>query len=396
MSSSADILLELCGLSKKFCKNLKRGLWYGVQDSVHATLGVNKPSATLRKDEFWAIQDITLSLRKGDILGILGKNGSGKTTLMRAISGIYPFEKGSIEIHGKVSSLFAVTAGMNSLFSGRENIRLRAAMFGMSKAEIDRKMDAIIAFSELEEFIDSPLGLYSSGMRARLGYSVAVATEPDIFIIDEGLAVGDVAFRAKCFEHLREISAHCAVIFISHNIMQIAKVANRAMIMEKGKKIFEDRDVPTVIDQYLKMNVRSAKPLENQAGTTAHIRKLEWLDKTENPEIPHLGKLSFRAEYNIDSAIEHAVGVVQIHDEEQRIVSETRSTIAQFVLPPGEAAVVVELPEVALRPGNYHLSFGLLSADENQFLAMRNFDLHFQVVGYYLAGATTNLKANWK
>jgi lipopolysaccharide transport system ATP-binding protein len=396
MSGATDILLEVQGVSKKFCKNLKRGLWYGIQDSMKATFGFGVASANLRKDEFWACNDISLTLRKGEILGILGKNGSGKTTLMRAISGIYPFEKGEIRINGKVSSLFAVTAGMNSLFSGRENIRLRAAMFGMSKAEIDQKMDSIIAFSELEEYIDSPLGMYSSGMRARLGYSVAVATEPDIFLIDEGLAVGDVAFRAKCFEHLHEISAQCAVIFISHNIMQIAKVANRAMIMDRGQKIFDDAHVPTVIDQYLKMNVRSAKPFENQQGTTAHIRKLEWLDKSENPEIPHLGKLAFRAEYIIDSAIEHAVGVVQIHDEEQRIVSESRSSIAQFALPSREAAVVVELPEVALRPGNYHLSFGLLSADENQFLAMRNFDLHFQVVGYYLAGATTNLKANWK
>lgn len=396
MSGTTDILLEVQGLSKKFCKNLKRGLWYGIQDSLKATLGLAVASADLRKDEFWACNDISLTLRKGEILGVLGKNGSGKTTLMRAISGIYPFEKGAIKINGKVSSLFAVTAGMNPLFSGRENIRLRAAMFGMNKAEIDQKMDSIIAFSELEEYIDSPLGMYSSGMRARLGYSVAVATEPDIFIIDEGLAVGDVAFRAKCFEHLHEISEQCAVIFISHNIMQIAKVANRAMIMDRGQKIFEDGDVPNVIDQYLKMNVRSGKAGERLQSSGIHIKSLAWLNQSDFIEIEHLGKLAFRTEYAIDPELEHAIGVVQIHDEGQRIVSESRSSIAQFAMPAGECAVVVELPEVALRPGNYYLSFGLLSADENQFLAMRNFDLRFQVMGYYISGATTNLKANWK
>lgn len=396
MSSATNMVLSVQGVSKKFCKNLKRGLWYGMQDSMRATMGLKLTSELLRKDEFWAIRDISITLRKGEILGILGKNGSGKTTLMRAISGIYPFEKGRIEIHGKVSSLFAVTAGMNPLFSGRENIRLRAAMFGMSKAEIDQKMDSIIAFSELEEYIDSPLGLYSSGMRARLGYSVAVATEPDIFIIDEGLAVGDVAFRAKCFEHLHTISARCAVIFISHNIMQIAKVANRAMIMDRGRILFEDCDVPTVIDQYLKMNIRSEKVGESLQSSGTHIKSLEWLDQSDFIEIEHLGELAFRVEYALDPDMEHAIGLVQIHDDGQRIVSESRSSIAHFFMPAGESTVVVELPEVALRPGNYYLSFGLLSAEENQFLAMRNFELRFQVVGYYISGANTNLKALWK
>src|SRR5690606_22826395 len=120
------------------------------------------------------------------------------------------------------------------------------------------------------------------------GYSVAVATEPDIFIIDEGLAVGDVAFRAKCFEHLHEISEQCAVIFISHNIMQIVKVANRAMIMDRGQKIFEDGDVPNVIDQYLKMNVRSGKAGERLQSSGIHIKSLAWLNQSDFIEIEHL------------------------------------------------------------------------------------------------------------
>lgn len=249
------VLLEIRGLTKKFCKNLKYNMYYGILDLVRGGLGMRVAGYKLRPYEFFALKDIDLDIREGEIVAFIGANGSGKTTLMRLISGIYTLDTGKIVRHGlrNVTSIFALNAGMNPLFTGRENIYLKGALFGMSRREIDAKMDFIVSFSELEEFLESPVGNYSSGMKARLAYSVAIATEPDLFIIDEALAVGDTLFKAKCYEHLQEYvqTPGRAVIYVTNRISKVLNIANRVVILDRGQIIYDEPDAAAGLEYYI-------------------------------------------------------------------------------------------------------------------------------------------------
>jgi lipopolysaccharide transport system ATP-binding protein len=247
-----ECLVEVKDVSKKFSQDLKWSMIHGITDLGRLFTGQKLKRDILRKQEFWALSDVNLKLHRGEILSVLGNNGSGKTTLMRMISGIYPVDKGRIEVRGTVSSLFALRTGMHPHFTGRENIYVKAGMFGMSKEKLEEKIEWIISFSELGKFIDSPYGSYSSGMQSRLGYSIAAATEPDIFIIDEGLAVGDVSFRVKCFDHLKNISEKSGIIFITHNLKRIEALANNILILDHGKFVFESENITAGIEYYLK------------------------------------------------------------------------------------------------------------------------------------------------
>ncbi|MEM9916852.1 MAG: ABC transporter ATP-binding protein [Bacteroidota bacterium] len=251
------VLISIQGLSKKFSKDIKYNMYYGIKDLLYDGLMLqNTQKEVLRKREFWALKDINFDLREGEILGVVGTNGSGKTTLMRLIAGIYPLEIGSIKgvANLKVTAIFALRSGMQFLFTGRENIYIKGSMYGMSKEALDAKMDFIESFSELGDKLDRPYGNYSSGMRARLAYSIAVATEPDVFIIDEALAVGDSLFKAKCLEHLKQYVQQKgkAVIFISNNIRKVMKVASRVAVLDKGQLIHQSEDVPAALDYYIR------------------------------------------------------------------------------------------------------------------------------------------------
>ena len=234
----AEHLIEVEEVSKKFCTRLKRSLYYGITDVTRQTFGMS-PSTALRPEEFWAVDKISFNVKPGEIIAVIGGNGSGKTTLMRIISGIYKPTSGKVKNKEalKITPIFALNVGLRNEFTGMENIKLKAAIFGMSESELKRKLDYIIDFSELEYALNTPVGNYSSGMRARLSYSVAIATEPDLFIIDEALAVGDSLFKAKCYEHLEGYvkEKERAVLYVTNRIRKVMALANRVLIMKRGK-----------------------------------------------------------------------------------------------------------------------------------------------------------------
>lgn len=248
-------LVSIRGVSKKFCADLRFNMYYGIVDMLRQALGLSVGQGPLRSYEFFALQDVQLDIFPGQIVAFIGANGSGKTTMMRLISGIYSVDRGQIEIRGggRVTSIFALNAGLNPLFTGMDNIYLKGAMFGMSCEEIDRKKDFIIQFSELEEFLHTPVGHYSSGMRARLAYAVAIATQPDLFIIDEALAVGDAVFKAKCYEHLQDYvkEGQRAVIYVTNRISKVMNVANRVIILDHGKVIYDSPDTTAGLEYYI-------------------------------------------------------------------------------------------------------------------------------------------------
>ena len=195
-------------------------------------------SRRMGADEFWALTDISFSLDAGDRLGILGLNGAGKSTLLKAIAGVFKPTCGSVKRYGKVVPLLELGAGFEKQYTGRENIYLYGAMLGYSREYIDKKFDKIVEFSELGRFIDVPIENYSSGMRSRLGFSIATATEPEILILDEVLSVGDVKFRRKSMRKIQSMMGEgTTVLFVSHSLQQVRKICNKAMILEDGKLI---------------------------------------------------------------------------------------------------------------------------------------------------------------
>lgn len=244
-----EVLVKVEGLSKKFCKDLKTSLWYGVKDLISGVRG-NSYERTLRPKEFWAIQDINFELRRGECLGLIGHNGAGKSTLLKILNGLINPDAGSVTIKGRVGALIELGAGFNPILSGRENIYNNGAVLGFTRKEIDEKLNAIIEFAELEEFIDMPVQHYSSGMKVRLGFAVAAQMEPDVLIIDEVLAVGDLGFVLKCFKAIDTILPNTAVIFVSHNMPMISRICNEIILLSKGKVDFQGENVSKGIDLY--------------------------------------------------------------------------------------------------------------------------------------------------
>lgn len=232
----SETLITIDNVSKKFCRDLKRSLWYGIKDLGFELLGRSlDQDGRLRKDEFWAVKNVSFELKRGDFLGLIGRNGAGKTTLLRMLNGLIKPDKGRIEIRGRVGALIALGAGFNPILTGRENIYVNAAVLGVGKKEIDAKFDEIVEFAEIGQFIDSPVQSYSSGMAVKLGFSVATALSPDILLLDEVLAVGDYGFMTKCLKRISELKkAGVAILFVSHHMQAISTFTNRVIVMTDG------------------------------------------------------------------------------------------------------------------------------------------------------------------
>jgi lipopolysaccharide transport system ATP-binding protein len=223
---------------------------YGFMDSLRAIAGKDATASELRKDEFWAVKDVSFQLRRGECLGLIGHNGAGKSTLLKMLNGLINPDQGSIVMRGRIGALIELGAGFNPILTGRENIYNNGAVLGFSKKEIDAKIEDIIDFAEVREFIDAPVQNYSSGMRVRLGFAVAAQMEPDILLIDEVLAVGDIGFTVKCLTRIAELLKQCAVIFVSHSMSQIGKICTSAMLMKHGQSLLYSKNVSDIIQGY--------------------------------------------------------------------------------------------------------------------------------------------------
>ncbi len=249
---SNEVLIRTEGVSKKFCLNLKKSLIYGGGDIVKSLFGIEKKQ-DLRTDEFWAVSDVNFEVKRGECLGLIGRNGAGKSTLLKMLNGLIRPDKGRIEMRGKVGALIELGAGFSPLLTGRENIYNNGAILGLTKDEINKKFDEIVEFSELNNFIDTPVQNYSSGMKVRLGFAIAAQMEPDILILDEILAVGDASFRAKCYNQIGKIKEKTAMIFVSHSMQQVAQICNTVLTMDKGKEVWLG-DVEGGIKRYNSLN----------------------------------------------------------------------------------------------------------------------------------------------
>ena len=238
--------IEVDNVSMKF--NLSREKVDSLKDYIFKTI-----KREIQYNEFWALKNVSFSVEKGDRVGILGLNGAGKSTLLKVISGVFKPTEGHVDKHGKMVPLLELGAGFDPQYTGKENIYLYGAMLGYTKKFIDSKYDEIVEFSELQKFMDVPVKNYSSGMKSRLGFSIATVVEPKILILDEVLSVGDAKFRKKSEKKIMSMfDSGVTVLFVSHSLEQVQRLCNKAMILEEGKLIAYG-DIDPISEQYSKM-----------------------------------------------------------------------------------------------------------------------------------------------
>jgi ABC-2 type transport system ATP-binding protein/lipopolysaccharide transport system ATP-binding protein len=257
-----DNAIEVEGLSKRFRIGTER------RDSLKERF----VRGSGRYDEFWALRDISFSVPQGSTFGLIGQNGSGKSTLLKMLAGVYRPTDGSIATKGRISALLELGAGFHGELTGRENIYLNGAILGLSRKQIAGAMDEIVSFSGIEEFIDSPVKIYSSGMYVRLGFSIAVTVDPEILIVDEIIAVGDEEFQRKCFDHLYELRRRgTTIVLVSHGLGTVADLCDDALWLDKGK-LKSIGPVRDVIDDYLEaVNQKEAEAKERTGEVPAEM-----------------------------------------------------------------------------------------------------------------------------
>jgi lipopolysaccharide transport system ATP-binding protein len=234
-----DVVLSVNGISKKFCRDLSRALFYALVDIGSEVFGLrNSKARALRKKEFWALSNVSFDLRRGESIGLVGANGAGKTTLLKIISGLIKPDQGSISVRGRVAPLIALGAGFNPILSGRENVYVNMSILGLNRKQIDERFEQVVSFAEIGHAIDAPVQTYSSGMSARLGFACAVHTDPDILLVDEVLAVGDMKFRAKCYRKLAELrKAGTTLLLVSHSAQSLSSACTNGILLKQGNVI---------------------------------------------------------------------------------------------------------------------------------------------------------------
>lgn len=318
----SDLLVKVENLSKKFTRNLKRSLYYGAVDVSKGMLGLKSNPDKLRKSEFWALKDISFELKRGQCLGLIGRNGSGKSTLLRLLSGILPPDKGRITLHGKIGGLIALGAGFHPHMNGKENIYLNGSIMGLSRVEIRKKFDAIIEFAELGEFINAPVATYSSGMRVRLGFAIASQIEPDVLLVDEVLAVGDMGFRMKCYNRINELIEKSAVIFVSHAIPQVARISSDILVLEKGETVIHTKDIGEGIEKYYDFFDTTESKIIGDKVHLDHIKV--YTDPKKNGIVEYGKDMEIEIQLTLDQVYDlFSIGIT-FFDKEQRNTASSK------------------------------------------------------------------------
>jgi lipopolysaccharide transport system ATP-binding protein len=273
----SDSIIQVQHLRKKYRIGVREHQPTSLVESVTSLLSspfrylqqMNRPPTD--EETLWALQDISFDVKRGEVLGIVGRNGAGKSTLLKVLSRITEPTEGRAIIDGRVGSLLEVGTGFHPELTGRENIYLNGAILGMKKAEIDRKFDEMVAFAEVEKFLDTPVKRYSSGMYVRLAFAVAAHLEPEVLIVDEVLAVGDSAFQRKCLGKMEDLSSHGrTILFVSHSMPTIQALCQRVLLLEKGR-IIREGDPAEVIGYYLK---NDSMPVEASLDLSAHPNRI--------------------------------------------------------------------------------------------------------------------------
>ena len=399
--SDGEVLVRVEGLSKKFCRNLKRSLIYGGSDIMKGFLGMEK-SSELRNEEFWAIDNVNFELRRGECLGLIGHNGAGKSTLLKMLNGLIRPDKGRIEMNGKVGALIELGAGFSPFLTGRENVYNNGAVLGFSKAEIDQKFDELVEFAELKDFIDTPVQNYSSGMKVRLGFAVAAQMEPDILLVDEVLAVGDMGFVMKCFNRMDKLLQNTAMIFVSHAMPQVARMSTSLLMLEKGKQIiYSDNITDGLAEYYNRFNSEigdyngtgDADLLSVEVGTKGRI-----FQKNELIEIEYGADLTLDLQIDFKRRVENPDLYLVFYDKEQRGFAEIFNFRNQVQLDGAEGVKTfsARIPELFFTQGKYSVTIALKEKGlSTQVLFRFQSAVYFNVKGGFHGWVPVQINPSW-
>lgn len=362
-----EVLVKVEGVSKKFCKDLKTSLWYGVKDLGSEFLGKqSKGEKELREKEFWAVKDVSFEVRRGECLGLIGHNGAGKSTLLKILNGLIKPDKGKITMRGRIGALIELGAGFNPILTGRENVYINGQVLGFTKKEIDQKLGAIVDFAEIEDFIDTPVRNYSSGMKVRLGFAIAAQMEPDVLIIDEVLAVGDIGFRIKCFNIINKLLENTAVIIVSHSMPQIAKATNRLILLDKGKMQISTKDIKEGIELYYKKFESTDNKLVIENGFKLSDLKLytneNWGNKIPSDgDIKYLDDLYFNFSFISDFKIDLFGIIIRFYDMSLNSIATAQANVIPF-----NEVMTLQIPNIQFSTGSYFVDFYFMEYFRNE------------------------------
>ncbi len=363
--SSKDLAISVRGLSKSYTI-VHQG---GSVDDPSAASAADSSSALSQirgsmfqrgsRETFWALRDVSFDVKKGDVVGIIGRNGAGKSTLLKTLSRITEPTEGSIEIYGRVGSLLEVGTGFHPELTGRENIFLNGAILGMRRAEILAKFDEIVEFSGVAKFLDTPVKRYSSGMYVRLAFAVAAHLNPEILIVDEVLAVGDAEFQKKCLGKMQDVAAHGrTVLFVSHNLTAVTALCNRGIFM-RGGTILCDGDVNLAINAYsdsFRSEAGTRTESQNKPYGFRSIRLINLDDPNEMEILTCQTPARYALEFKcvIPESRSVNVGFTLINDAEVCVASCSALDSVQR-LPAGPVTMRIELPIPSMPSGNFRV-----------------------------------------
>ncbi|MGE5342461.1 MAG: ABC transporter ATP-binding protein [Candidatus Omnitrophota bacterium] len=367
----SDTLVSVHNLSKKFCRRLRRSLWYGIQDIGVELAAGKRQTAKLRKEEFWALRQVNFEIKKGELVGLVGANGAGKTTLLKCLSGLIKPDEGEVAIRGKIQALIALGAGFNPILTGRENIYINGAVLGFTKKEVDGLMNDILEFSEMEEFIDMPVQSYSSGMHVRLGFAVAVNLKPDILIVDEVLAVGDASFRRKARNKMMELlHSGISVLFVSHNMALVSSLTSRCIYLDKGQVVSIGPSAAVTslyLNDAIKKHKRDRQQERNLLMESAYLTipdvfvlenvRIRDASGVEKKEYDTFEDITVSFDMNFVQKLDNVLLAMTIRDQvDDVVISSSKLRMDQK---PNEGRVTIECVMIKnrFREGNYNVSF---------------------------------------
>jgi lipopolysaccharide transport system ATP-binding protein len=377
---SSEVVVQVDRVSKKYCRQLKRALWYGVRD-LTAALGwsIGASRTTLRPGEFFAVREASFELSRGECISLLGPNGAGKSTMLKLLNGLIRPDGGSIAIRGRVGALIELGAGFNPILSGRENVFINGAVLGLKRSEIAQRFDEIVEFAGLADVIDTPVQTYSSGMRVRLGFAVASHVQPDVLLVDEVLAVGDVGFRLKCMDRLQKLSARgTAIILVTHAVNMLSRLSDRAIVFGKGRIQFDgelQRGI-AIYEQLLDVRQEQRDEQIHQGLEGARIESVDVFGESGDPQREFASGETVRIRVAIAASrpIQGARLVVSVQSPTSGIVSSmtTAASGFGFELKPPAGVVELTLHRVPLMVGAYHLTLSLFGARAAEFYHRRH------------------------
>lgn len=380
----SDVLISLDNVSKKFSKNLRRSLLYGTHDILSNIAGRAIDSSVLRRDEFWSVDAVSFDVRRGECVGLIGPNGAGKSTLLKMLNGIYPPDSGSITMRGEVGALIEVGAGFHPMLTGRENIFIAGSIYGFDTAQIKKRFDEIVAFAEIEEFLDMPVKFYSSGMYVRLGFAVAAQMNPDVFLIDEVLAVGDVGFRSKCYNYIARVNQDAAIIFVSHNMSQVSRICDRVLVMDHGRLVHDGGTI-TGIERY--HNLFHADTMVVSGTGEATVSNVRINESTEDIVLIEYGtEFSVSFDISVDKKYSDYIVSLDFLKLDLQLVAQCNSVCNQVRLRnDGSARITVTIPHLLCNAGTYILSLLIYDGNHRMHLywnqGIKRINVNADVIG---------------